>query len=209
MYFVFDFGAVLFNWQPQRLLREQLPRVVHDEASAAHWVQQFFQGFGGDWGLFDRGDIDVDALALRIAARTGLTPDEVRQVVAAVPPHLQLLADSHALLQRLRAAGRPLYYLSNMPALYAQHLEAAHPLDEWFADGLFSARVRLSKPDAAIFALAQQRFGRAAHELVFLDDSPANIAAASAAGWRAQLFTDAAQAEAQLRQRGWWPPELA
>jgi beta-phosphoglucomutase-like phosphatase (HAD superfamily) len=40
---------------------------------------------------------------------------------------------------------------------------------------------------------------------VFFDDTPGNVTAAQAAGWSAFLFTDAAQAERDLRQAGWWP----
>jgi len=209
MHFVFDFGAVLFDWRPAALLRQVLPHRAHDDASAAHWVAQVFQGYGGDWGDFDRGVVSPAALIERVAARTGLTPDEVLAVVDAVPQALAPLPGSVALLARLRQAGRPLYYLSNMPEPYADHLEREHDVVGWFADGVFSARVQLCKPDPAIFALAAQRFGRVGSELLFLDDHPANVAAAQAAGWRALQFVDAAQCEADLRQRGWWPTELA
>jgi putative hydrolase of the HAD superfamily len=208
MKFVFDFGAVLFDWRPPALLRQHLPQRVVDEASAAHWVQQFFQDYSGDWGAFDGGTLAADELVARIAARTGLSPAEVQAVVDAVPQALAPLPDSVALLARLRRAAQPLYYLSNMPAPYADHLERTHPFVGWFDDGVFSSRVKLSKPAPAIFALAQQRFGHPGHELVFLDDHPANVAAARAAGWNALLFRDAAQAEADLRAAGWWPAVL-
>ena len=65
------------------------------------------------------------------------------------------------LLQRLHAQGLPLYFLSNMPEPYAQHLERAHDFVGWFRDGVFSARVHLNKPEPAIFELAAARFGTA------------------------------------------------
>ena len=134
-HFVFDFGRVLFDWQPERLLRQLLPERALDAASA-----------------------DV-----------------------------------------------PMFYLSNMPAPFAEHLEREHAFVRDFDDGVFSARVNLIKPDPAIFALAAKRFGLAPAELVFLEDHPANVAAAHAAGWRSLLFSDAAQCEQDLRQAGWWP----
>ena len=72
---------------------------------------------------------------------------------------------------------------------------------------MFSGRVKLIKPDPAIFALAAQRFGLPPRALVFIDDVPANVAAAQAAGWQGVHFTDAAQCERDLRQAGLWPAE--
>ena len=207
MHFVFDFGRVLFDWQPEALLQQVLPARVVDAASAAHWVAQVFQSYGGDWGEFDRGSVTPDELVRRISGRTGLLPAEVLAVVDAVPASLQPIAASVDLLQRLQQPGRPMFYLSNMPAPYADHLEREHAFVRAFSDGVFSARVQLIKPEPAIFDLCAQRFGVAPAELVFLDDHPANVAAARAAGWQALLFSDAPQAEADLRAAGWWPAE--
>lgn len=204
MNFVFDFGRVLFRWRPEMLLREVLPERASDEASARHWVSQIFQGYGGDWAEFDRGTVSPHALAQRIAARTGLRVDEAKAVIEAVPAELQPLADSVALLQRVRDAGRRTFYLSNMPAPYADHLEATHAFVRGFEAGVFSARVGYNKPEPEIFALAQARFGVPADSLLFLDDHAPNVQAARQAGWQALLFTDAAQAEQDLRAAGWW-----
>lgn len=205
MNFVFDFGRVLFDWQPERLLQRWLPEHAVDDASTAHWVAQVFQSYGGDWGEFDRGAVGPDELVQRIAGRTGLAPAQLQRVVDAAPPSLTPLPDSMALLHKLRRPGVPMFYLSNMPAPFADHLEREHRFVRDFDDGVFSSRVMLIKPDPAIFALAAQRFAVPPAELVFLDDHPANVAAAQAAGWQALLFSDAGQCEQDLRRAGWWP----
>lgn len=202
---VWDFGGVLFEWQPPRLLARELPGRVQDAETAAHWVREIFQGYGGDWGAFDRGTVTVPELVARIAARTGLAPHEVQAVVDGVPGELQPIAASVALLERLRAAGRRQVFLSNMPAPYADHLEAAHGFIGWFDTGVFSARVQAIKPEPAIFALAAERFSVPPGELLFFDDHAPNVAAARAAGWQAELFTGAEAAEAALVARGLLP----
>ena len=63
--FVFDFGRVLFDWQPARLVRQVLPEVVTDATPAEHWVREVFQGYGGDWFEYDCGRIDPGPLAER------------------------------------------------------------------------------------------------------------------------------------------------
>jgi len=201
--FVFDFGRVVFRWEPEALLREVVPQHAFDSTSAAHWTAQVFQNYGGDWGCYDRGSVTPEVLVQRIATRTGLRADEVQRVVDGAPRALTPLPDTVALLQRLHAAGRPLYYLSNMPAPMAAYLQATHGFLELFEDGVFSGRVGHNKPEPAIYDLAAQRFGHAVEELVFLDDHGPNVEAARALGWNALQFHTAAQAEAEMRAAGW------
>ena len=196
---VFDVAGVLLHWQPRRLLMRTLPHLAPDEASAARLEAAVFQHYTGDWGEFDRGTVSVPALIERIVRRTGLAAADVQTVVDAVPLALQPLPDTVAWLQRLHKAGHRLHYLSNMPAPYADVLEARNPFFALFASGVFSARVHHNKPEPAIYALAAERFGLAPREMVFLDDTLANVEAARALGWNALHFIDAAQAEAALQ----------
>ena len=205
-HFIFDFGAVLFRWRPHVLLAEVLPQRVTDEASARHWAAQIFQSYQGDWGDFDDGKVSVPELVARISARTGLAPEEVLAVVNAVPGELAPMADSVAILSALREAGHRLFFLSNMPEPYAQHLERSHSFLSWFEAGVFSARVGCRKPAARIFELAFERFGIAPGEAIFIDDHPANIAAAQALGLPALLFTTPEQLALDLAQQGWLAP---
>ncbi len=202
MKLVFDFGGVLFDWQPPRLLQRELPHVATDEARARALAAQFFQGYEGDWAEFDRGTVSVPELVARIARRTGLSAADVQRVVDGVPHELQPRPDTVAWLQRLHGQGRELYFLSNMPLPYADHLDATHGFLRSFRDGVYSARVRHIKPDAAIYELAAERFGARPDELVFMDDHPPNVEAARAQGWHALHFRDAAQAEAELIDAG-------
>lgn len=198
MNIVFDFGGVLFNWQPQVFMARLLPAraATHDAAQAL--VADFFEGFGGDWGEFDRGAIAPALLAERIARRTGLSLGEVRRVMNAVPTELTPIAGTVALLRRLHAQRHALYFLSNMPAPYADHLDATHDFLGLFRAGVYSSRVGLIKPDPAIFAHALQAFGVAAQDTLFIDDVAHNVAAARAAGWHALHFLDPQQCASEL-----------
>jgi len=203
---VFDFGGVLFNWQPLQLVRRHLPRHAGDTAAEQALVAGVFEGFGGDWALFDRGVLDPPELVRRIAARTGLPADDVAALVDGVPPSLTPRPDTVELLQRLHATGTPLHFLSNMPLAYAEHLDREHAgLMRHFHSGVYSSRVRLIKPEAALYELASRRFGAVADRLVLLDDIAANVDAATALGWKALRFTDAHSCEQALRANGWWP----
>jgi putative hydrolase of the HAD superfamily len=201
--YVFDFGRVVFRWRPDVLVATTLAHRLSEDQDVAHWVAQIFQAYEGDWQDFDRGTVEPPELARRIAARTGLSEDDVRAIVAACPSELAPLPDTVAWLRRLHAQGRPLHYLSNMPEPLARHFEQTHDFMRLFESGVFSARVKLVKPEPEIFAHAAQVFGRAPADLLFLDDHLPNVVAARAAGWRAIHFVDAAQAEAEARALGW------
>jgi len=200
---VFDFGGVLFDWQPLKIVRRFLPAHAADEAAARALVARVFQR---DWEQFDRGVLDADELVRRIAARTGLTAADLSALVAGIPPTLTPKADTVDLLQRLRADGARLHFLSNMPKAYAAHLDRTHPdLIGCFASGLYSSRSRLIKPEPAFFELASRSFAAPPERLVLIDDLVANVDAATALGWKALHFADAAGVERALRRRGWWP----
>lgn len=206
MRIVFDFGGVLFHWHPEALVRRHLAGPDDDDLRAAALVREVFQGYGGDWALFDRGTVQVSELVHRITARTGLAAAAVHALVDAVGPSLTPKADTVALLSRLHAAGATLHFLSNMPLPCSEYLDRAHPaLMACFRSGVYSSRVRLIKPEAALFRLAAERFDAPAQDLLLIDDHRDNVAAARAAGWQALHFSDAASCERELRANGWWP----
>lgn len=200
MKFVFDFGGVVFNWKPLVLLQQVLPHRAVNEASARDCAAAIFQGFHptSDWALFDQGGIEPEDLAHRIATRTGLPPDEVRTVIEAIPPHLVPDAGTVALMDELRGQGHQIYYLSNMPAGYADELERSHHFFEWFEDGIFSARVGQIKPNTDIFETAVRQFATAGVPTVFIDDVQHNIDAARHHGWQGIRFESAQQVRAAL-----------
>ena len=195
---VFDFGGVLLRWQPEEFMPRLLPRLAVDAASTRALVHDFFEGFEGDWGEFDRGRIDADGLADRIARRTGIAAGEARFAIDAVVDELTPLADSVVLLRRLHARGHGLFFLSNMPLSYAALLESRNDFFGLFRSGLFSSRVGLVKPEPALFQLAIASYGVDPFDTVFIDDVERNLVAASAFGWRGILFRDAPQCEREL-----------
>jgi 2-haloacid dehalogenase/putative hydrolase of the HAD superfamily len=201
---IFDLGGVLLHWQPLSLLQQLLPQHAPDHAGAQALARQLFQGFDpdSDWALFDLGQIEPDVLAQRIALRTGLPVADVRAVIDGIPPHLATLAGTEALLYELRAKGHRLYFLSNMPAPYAERLLSEKPFFSAFHDGIFSAHVQQIKPEAAIYALAVERFGLGTDAVWFIDDVQRNLDAACAHGWHGVRFESAGQVREQLVSAG-------
>jgi putative hydrolase of the HAD superfamily len=198
---VFDVGGVVVRWQPLELMRAHLPQVDAEEA----FVNVFERwAIGSDWREFDLGRIEPEALAERIAHRTGYASDAIAALIAAVPAHLQPMAESVALLERVRATGHRLALLSNMPSPYAAHLEAAHACFGWFEQRAWSGRLGLAKPERGIFEHLQAALSiDDASELLFIDDHRGNVDAARALGWNALHFRDSVQLEGEMRALGW------
>lgn len=204
---VFDLGGVLLHWQPTALLQQVLPQHAPDPAAALALASQLFQNFdtGSDWSLFDLGQIEPDALARRIAARTGLEVGDVLAVIDAIPPHLATLDGTVDLMHALQTQGHRLCFLSNMPAPYAEQLVRDKDFFSAFEDGIFSAHVQQMKPGRAIYDLAVERFGLQGQRPWFIDDVQRNLDAARELGWRGVRFESAGQVRAQLVEAGLLP----
>lgn len=199
---VFDFGGVLFHWDPPALVAARWPALAPDREAARALAERFFGGFGGDWAEFDRGTLGRDAIVASVARRTGLDAAGVAAVVDAVPHALRLHAPTAAIVDDLLDAGRRVLYLSNMPAPYVPVLRTREPLIGRFEDGLFSSEEGLVKPEAAIFDRLAARAGCAPSRLVLVDDAAVNVAGARDARWEAVHYTGADDCRARLRALG-------
>jgi putative hydrolase of the HAD superfamily len=197
---VFDLGGVIVRWQPLELMRQILPQ--HDPREA---MRQIFNGFAPDaeWSAFDRGTVEPDALAERIAVRTGFDVGDLRRLIAAIPAHIEPLPDSVALLRRVKASRRCLALLSNMPRPFADHLERAHECFGWFDARVYSSRVGHIKPERAIFDHLRDAHGIDPARSVFIDDHLVNVEAARRYGWQALQFQGASHCEAALVAQRW------
>ena len=60
----------------------------------------------------------------------------------------------------------------------------------------------MAKPDPAIYALAETRFGRNPATMLFVDDSLPNVESARDCGWHAHHFVNAETLRAELVERG-------
>jgi putative hydrolase of the HAD superfamily len=196
---IFDLGGVVFRWQPLTLLQSLFPQQVPNDAVAREWASAIFQTFHpeADWALFDLGLIEPEPLAQRIAARTGMAKADLLRLMEGIPPHLQPVQGTVALIHALKAQGHRLYFLSNMPAGYAAQLVQVNPFFSQFEAGIFSAHVQQIKPLPEIFATAQARWPLQGQP-VFIDDVQHNIDAAGRHGWRGILFKSPEQLRADL-----------
>lgn len=193
---VFDVGRVLFEWD----LRLLYARLIDDPDRL-------------DWFLAnvvtEEWHSDHDAgrdLGEMVAERKRQFPgyDDLIDAYAAcfndtIPGPV---AGMHALVDELHARDIPLFAITNFAAPFWAEFRPTEPVFDCFRDIVVSGQERLAKPDPAIFELAATRFGMVPGEMLFIDDSPANVSAARELGWHVHRFTGADDLAADLHERG-------
>ena len=114
--------------------------------------------------------------------------------------------DMAALVERLHAAGTPLYLLSNAPDFVDPWLRGPgrqrHPFLGRFRDYVVSGVVRCMKPDATIYDLVCRAGSFQPGEAVFIDDSLVNVDGARGFGMHAIHHRSAADTVSALRVLG-------
>ncbi|GAB3301525.1 HAD-IA family hydrolase [Epidermidibacterium keratini] len=191
---VFDLGQVLVRWDPRPALDG-----LHsaDEIDAFLTGRFFTDNHGLDAGReFEELERELLEQAPQDAAIWRTYWDGfARSLGGPVPGMPELVGE-------LKSAGLRLLGLTNWSAQTFHHAIPSAPVIGELEDILVSGREGLAKPDPAIFTLLIERFDLTPSTTVFTDDSPANIAAAEAAGLHAVHFTDAAELRVHLRALG-------
>ncbi|MFQ2485421.1 HAD family hydrolase [Aeromonas caviae] len=197
MAIIFDLGRVVVSWDPVGIVS-----AVRGPQGAAELAERLFNH--PDWLEVDRGTLSLHTMARQAQACTGLSAADNLAILRAVPASLLPDPAMVALIEELHGAGHALYALSNMGHASIDWLERQ---DFWrfFSGKVVSARVRMLKPEPDIYRYLLVSFDLQAEECLFIDDSPANVAAAEALGLRGLVFTDAPRCRQHLVEQGLLP----
>lgn len=198
---VFDFGGVLIDWSPEYLYRQLIPDDTERRWFLTHVCSM-------DWVIRQDGGQPIVEATDELVARF---PDHAPLIRAFYERWHEMVAgvleEGVAIMEKLEAADVPLFGLTNWSAETFPYAWEHYPVLRRFRDIVVSGRVKLVKPDPAIFALMHQRIeaqlpGIQPAELVLIDDNLKNADAATALGWHGVHHTSAAQTEARLRGLG-------
>jgi 2-haloacid dehalogenase len=194
---VFDFGGVLVNWDPHRLFNKYFN---NDTAAIDRFLTEI--NFT-EWNLSqDRGYPFAQAVQ-DLSAQFPQYADLIRAYDVEWEESLTgSIPETVAILHRLKAAGYPLYGLTNWSAEKFAITRHKYDFFNLFDDIVVSGEVKLIKPDRAIFLLLLRQIGRQAGECVLVDDSIKNVEAARALGFSGIHFTSPTLLERELQQLG-------
>jgi 2-haloacid dehalogenase len=197
---VFDLGGVLVDWDPRHLYRSLFDG---DEAAmetflatvcTPEWNRQ--QDIGRPWS---------EAVATLVADHPGQR-DLITAYWERWPETLgEAIGPTVDVLAELRAAGVPLYALSNWSAETFPAARPRYPFLEWFDGIVISGEVRAAKPDPRIYEALLERHHLEPGSILFIDDIAENVSAAEALGIRSIRFTDGAALRHELVRLGILP----
>lgn len=180
---VFDFGGVLVDWNPRYLYRKLFSgdeEAVEDFLATVCTMDWHFKHDAGR------------PMAEGVAELVALHPDKADLIRAFESRWREMfrgqIEGTVEILHTLKAAGVPLYGLTNYSSEKFDELHEYVDFLPLFDDILVSGKVGLIKPNPAIFQLMLSRFGLEPSSTVFIDDHPANIEAAAEMGIRAVHF---------------------
>jgi HAD superfamily hydrolase (TIGR01509 family) len=193
---VFDIGNVLLRWDPRNLYR----KVFDDDARMERFLAT---ALGPEFIL--RTDVEPDFEAV-IAERAAAFPEFAGPVRLYHERWIETLGapieENVELLRRLGAAGQPVYALSNFSTAKFAVTERLHAFLKTFDVRVVSGHVGVAKPDARIYEILFEQTGRKPSDLVFVDDTLANVRAAEALGMAAIHFQPGVNLERELKAHG-------
>ena len=193
---IFDLGGVLLDWDPRYLYRSYFQHPDDMEAFLSEI----------DFSAWNRQQDEGRRFADGVARLSAQFPHRASLIRAYHQHWEQSIAGpiegSVQILRGLKAAGYPLFALSNwsdetFPIAYRKY-----EFLRLFNQVLISGAVRLIKPDPRIFEMMLQKTGHPARNCLLIDDSPANIEVAAELGFRTANFTGAEALEKLLIKLG-------
>ncbi len=186
-YLVIDLGAVLFHFDHVRRL-DRLAQISDLGTEQIHELL-WLSGFSADCdqGRY-RSSTQVRA-QIRATLACSADDDDLDDAwcSASLPNEAVVDAiDEHR-------GDRVLAVFTNNGPLEEEVLVRRYPdVFARFDHLFFSHRLRRRKPDPAAFVAVAGHLGASGEEIIFVDDGPANVAAAHRAGWCAFQFLDVA-----------------
>ena len=195
---VFDLGNVLIGWDPRNLYR----KLFGGRDGEMEWFLE--NVCSNDWNLEqDRGR----SFAEGVAHLMNQHPVSLHGLIRAYHERWSEMlsgeiAGSVAILKMLHGSAVPLYAITNWNQDTFRQARSHYPFLDLFRGIVVSGDERLLKPSADIYSLFLKRYGLAAADCVFIDDSERNVLGAREVGMTGVHFTSAEQLVGDLRKLG-------
>jgi glucose-1-phosphatase len=193
---IFDFGNVVGFFDHGQTLRRVAP---YTDLSVAELFARLYDDMLED--EFEKGLIAVPDLLRRVHELWELRCD-LDELAAAIADIFTPNPEVCALIPRLRPRYRVLLG-SNTNTIHATQFRRQFADVLGYFDALvLSYEIGQRKPHAGFYAHCQKLADAAPHEIIFIDDIPANIEAARAHGWHGIVYRPGAGLIEQLHALG-------
>lgn len=193
---LWDVGNVIVRWNPRTLYAKIFKEPADLDRFLSHVCPM-------DWhAATDRGVTFADNLAARIARH----PDHAEHIAAWWDRWDEMFSgpipETESVIEALAGRGVPQFGLTNMSTETWPDVRAMSPAFRHFRDTVVSGEERVIKPEPRIYEIVLERTGLSPSDLLFVDDSAANIEAARALGFHVHHFTDPAALRPAMEKHG-------
>ena len=189
---VFDVGTVLLDWDPRHLYRK-----IFADPTEMEWF--LANVCTPAWNMAqDKGRAWPKAEAEAITRHPGYAP-QIRAFRARWHEMIAgSIAGTVAILDKLAAAGVPLYAITNFASDTFREARAKFEFFDHFGGAAVSGDLHILKPDPAIYHSLARNCGLDLTRCVFIDDVEQNVTGARAVGMTAIHFINPKQLAAEL-----------
>jgi len=189
---VFDLGNVLFEWNPQKLVKDLFAN-EGDQQEALNKVI-----FHYDWQMLDKGTMTLEEAISRADKRCTLGVRRITRVYKETAKHLFPIKEMMDVPKDLNQKGYRLFVLSNHQRHTYEYLVATYDIWDYFEGIVISSHVHMIKPEPEIYEHLIDMYCLAPGNTVFMDDIQINIEVAERLGMRTILFNDPSEGKSEL-----------
>jgi 2-haloacid dehalogenase len=193
---IFDFGGVLIRWDPRNLYARYFP-------GQPQAMEEFLKEIDFmEWNAQqDKGRSFAEGVELHVRKHP-----EYADLIKAYHENWKEsitgeIDGTVELLRTLKEKGYPVYGLSNWSAETFPTIRHEFDFLNLLDDIVISGEINLVKPEPEIFEFLLEKIDTPAAQCLFIDDSPANIAAAKKFGFDTVHFKSPEQLKQELETR--------
>lgn len=178
---VFDYGNVIGRFDGRYMLEQ----FCASEKDCELLAPLIYAG----WQELDKGTIGYDEYVENVASSVpARLENTVRSFFRGWPDYIVPNRDTLDLIDELCDKDIPMYLLSNAPTYFAEWAAGCDVLKN-FSGVVFSAPLKMAKPDPEIYHYLFETFSLKPEESFFIDDLDANIEAGRALGMDGIVYT--------------------
>ena len=193
---IFDFGAVLIDWNPDRVY---LPYFKTSESMNRFYQETDIQTLNKE---IDRGT-PFDTILTQLCTKFPHYHGPIKLWKTAWHKMLgEPIEGSIDLLKAMKEKNYPLYGLTNWSSETFPYVYYTHDFFHYFLDIVVSGREKTIKPEERIYEICLKRNNLKPETCVFIDDNEKNVGVAEKMGIAGIVFLNPLQLKADLLKLG-------
>lgn len=190
---VFDVGNVLVKWDPRSIVKT----TFGGEADIESLLQKFYKS--NFWYDLNLGKITEKECIIQYKDLLKLDEITFEKLLYNTKESLVLLQDTINIVEKLHAAGFPLYIITDNTREIMSYLKQKYKFWDKFIGIVVSAEIGHLKPSPVIYKYLLDTYQLNERETVFFDDVLANVEGAKSMNMHAFQFSTAEQCKEDLK----------